>query len=111
MRVTQIFLYFPVIIFFFLYRHSDLEGSCSNGTKTRHVNLVVACGPKRVTRSDIGLQDLEHLWKGIVESMMCVLRRFGPRVVSLWSCFRGGVWGVKYCGNRFSTILAFETSS
>jgi hypothetical protein len=31
--------------FFFVHRHSDLEGSCSNGTKTRHVNLVVACGP------------------------------------------------------------------
>jgi hypothetical protein len=29
--------------FFSVYRHSDLEGSCSNGTKTRHVNLV-ACG-------------------------------------------------------------------
>ena len=30
--------------FFFVYRHSDLEGSCSNGTKFRHVNFVVACG-------------------------------------------------------------------
>jgi len=35
MRVTQIFLLFSVI-FFFVYRHSDLEGSCLNGTKTRH---------------------------------------------------------------------------
>jgi len=41
MRVTQIFLLF-FLIFFFVYRHSDLEGPCSNGTKTRHVNLVVA---------------------------------------------------------------------
>ena len=30
---------------FFHYRHSDLEGSGSNGTETRHVNLVVAYGP------------------------------------------------------------------
>jgi hypothetical protein len=30
--------------FFFVYRHSDLEGLCSNGTNTRPVNLVVACG-------------------------------------------------------------------
>jgi len=29
---------------FFLYRHSDLEGSCLNGMKTRHVDLI-ACGP------------------------------------------------------------------
>jgi len=33
MRVTQIFLLFFRIFF---YRHSDLEVSCSNGTKTRH---------------------------------------------------------------------------
>ena len=45
MRVTQIFLLFFRNSFFFVYRHSDLEGSYSNGTKTRHVNLVVACGP------------------------------------------------------------------
>ena len=31
--------------FFSVYRHSDLEGSYSNGTETRHVNLLVACGP------------------------------------------------------------------
>ena len=31
--------------FFFVYRHSDLEGSCLFGTKTRHVNLVVPSGP------------------------------------------------------------------
>ena len=30
---------------------------------------------------------------------MCVLGRSGPRVVSLSTCFRGGVWGVKYCWN------------
>jgi hypothetical protein len=41
--------------------------------------------------------------------MMCVLGRSGPRVVSLLPCFRGGVWGVKYCWNRCSSILAFET--
>ena len=47
MRVTQIhiFLLFFRNSFFFVYGHSDIEGSCSNGTKTRHVNLVVACGP------------------------------------------------------------------
>ena len=31
--------------FFFVYRHSDLEGSCWNGTKSRYVNLVVVFGP------------------------------------------------------------------
>jgi len=35
MRVTRIFLLFFCNSFFFAYRHSDLEGSCSNGTKTR----------------------------------------------------------------------------
>jgi len=45
MQVTQIFLLFFRNSFFFVYRHSDLEGLCLNGTKTRHVNLVVACGP------------------------------------------------------------------
>jgi len=33
------------VILFSLLTDIDLEGSCSNGTKTRHVNLVVACGP------------------------------------------------------------------
>jgi hypothetical protein len=107
MRVTQIFLLFFPNSFFFAYRHFDLEGSCSNG----HVNLVVACGPYRVTRSDIGLHDFKHLRKGIVELMMCVLGRSGLRVVSLSPCFRGGVWEVKKCWNRCSSILAFETSS
>jgi hypothetical protein len=36
MRVTRIFLLVFRNSFFFVYRHSDLEGSCSNGTKTRH---------------------------------------------------------------------------
>jgi hypothetical protein len=36
MRVTQIFLSFFCNSFFFVYRHSDLEGSCSNETITRH---------------------------------------------------------------------------
>jgi len=44
MGVTQIFLLFFRNYFFFVYRHSDLEGSCSNRTKTGHVNLVVAYG-------------------------------------------------------------------
>jgi hypothetical protein len=45
MVVTQIFLLFFRNSFFFVYRHSDLEVWCSKGTKTRHVNLIVACGP------------------------------------------------------------------
>jgi hypothetical protein len=44
MRVTHIFMLFFRNSVSLVYRHSDLEGSCSNGTKTRHVNLVVACG-------------------------------------------------------------------
>jgi hypothetical protein len=36
MRVTHIFPLFFRNSFFFVYRHSDLEVSCSNGTKTRH---------------------------------------------------------------------------
>ena len=77
--------------FFFVYRHSDFDGSCSNGTETRHMNLVVACEPQRVTRSDTGLHDLKHLREVIVERMMRVLRWSGPRVVSLSPRFRGGV--------------------
>jgi hypothetical protein len=44
--VKQIFLLFFSNSSFCIYRHSDLEGSCSNGTtcKSRHVNLF-ACGP------------------------------------------------------------------
>jgi len=45
-------------------------------------------------RSDIGLHDLKHLRKGIVERMMSVLGRSRLRVVSVWPCFRGGVWGM-----------------
>jgi hypothetical protein len=30
------------------------------------------------------------------------------RVASLSPCFRGGVWGVKNCWNRFSSISALE---
>jgi hypothetical protein len=84
MRVTQIFLLFFRNSFFFVYRHSDLECSCLNVTKTRHVNLVVVCGAYQVTRSDIGPHDLKHLQKGIVERMMHVLRRTGihSRLVS-----------------------------
>jgi len=52
------------------------------------VNLV-ARGPWRVMRSDIGLHNLKQLWKGIVEHMMCVLGRSGLRVVS--SCLVSGV--------------------
>jgi hypothetical protein len=65
------------------------------GLKLGMVNLVVACGPLRVRRSDIGLDDMKYLRKGIVESTMCVLGRSGLRVVSLSPCFRGGLWGVK----------------
>ena len=39
--ISIIFLYF---FFFLCLPYFDLEGSCSNGTKTKHVNLVVACG-------------------------------------------------------------------
>jgi len=88
----QIFLLFFRNSFFFVYRHSDLQGSCLNGTKTRHVNLV-ACGPWRVTRSDTGLHDLKHSWKGNVERMTCALDRSGLMVVSLSPCFRDGALG------------------
>jgi len=81
------------------------------GLKLGMVNLIVACGPWRVTRSDTGLHDLKHLRKGIVERMMRVLGKSGLRVVSLLPCFRGGIWGVKNCWNRCSSILASETSS
>jgi hypothetical protein len=62
------------------------------GLKLGMVNLVVACGPKRVTRSDIGPHDLKHLRIGIVERLMRVLRRSGLRVFSLSPCIRGVVW-------------------
>jgi hypothetical protein len=79
MRMTQIFLLFIRNSFLFFFRQSDLQGSCSNCTKTRHVSLVVPCEPQRVTRSDIGLHDLKNLRKGIVERMMRVLGRSGLR--------------------------------
>jgi hypothetical protein len=44
---TDISVIFPQV-FFFVYRHSNLEGSCSNGTLIRHVNLVGACRPSRI---------------------------------------------------------------
>ena len=44
MLARQIFLLFFHSYFFFVYQHSDLDGCYSNGTKTRHVNLVVASG-------------------------------------------------------------------
>jgi hypothetical protein len=103
MRVTRIFTLF----IFFVYRHSDLEGSCSNGTQTSHVNLVVSCVPHGVTRSDIGLYDLKHLRKVIVERMMGVLVSSGSMVVRLSPCFRGGVWGEKYCSSRCVSNLYF----
>jgi hypothetical protein len=88
-----IFLLFFLNSFFFVYRHSDLDGLCSNGTKIRYVNLTVACRLLWVTRSDIGLHNFKHLWKGTVERMMSVLGRSGWRVVSLSPCFRkGGGW-------------------
>ena len=89
---------------FFVYRRSDLDGSCWNGTETRHVDHVVVCGPQRVTRSDIGLHDLKHLRKRIVERMMRVLVRSGLRGGFTVAFFRGGVWGVKCCWNRCSSI-------
>ena len=90
MQVMQIYLLFFHNSFCFVYRYSDLEGLCWNGTKTRHVNLVVACRLKWITRSDNGLHDLKHLQKGTVECRMRVLRRSGLRVVSLSPCFTGG---------------------
>jgi hypothetical protein len=92
MRVTQIFLLFFRNSCFYVYRHSDFEGTCSNGAKTKHVNVVVACGPFRVKRSDIGLHDLKRLREGIVERMMRVLGRSGPR------CFHSGLVSGVGCG-------------
>jgi len=92
MRVTQIFLLFFRIFFFCVYRHSDFESTCSNGAKTRHVNVDVACEPFRVKRSDTGLHDLKHLRKGIVERMMRVLGMSGLR------CFHSGLVSRVGCG-------------
>jgi len=57
------------------------------------------------------LHDLKHLQKGIVEDMMRVLGMSGVREVSLSPCFMGWWWGVNYCWNSCSMILAFETNS
>jgi len=62
-------------------------------------------------RSDIGLHYLKYLRKGFVERMMRVLGRSGLRGVSVWPCFKSGLWCVKYCWNRCSLILAFKTCS
>jgi len=73
MRVTQLFLLFIRNSFFFVYRHSDLEGSCSNGTKTMHVNLVVACGSRDLT---LGCM----IWN-----------MYGKELFSVWCVWWGGL--------------------
>jgi hypothetical protein len=90
MRVTKIFLLFFRNPFFFVYRHSDLEISCSSGTKTRHGESRCCLRAVVGTRSDTGLHDLKHLRKGSIERMMRVLGKSGLRVVSFLPCFRGG---------------------
>jgi hypothetical protein len=98
--------------FFFVCRHSDLEVSCSNGTKTRH-------GESRCCLRAVAGHETWH-WAGRFETFTerncwaydvcagggldCGL--FHSRLVS-----GVGVWGVKYCWNMCGSILAFETSS
>jgi len=70
-------------------------------------------------RSDIGLHDLKHLRKGIVERMMCVVGRSGLRMVSLSPCFRSGVGWSEFiilfpCGllvdnNTLSKMCVFKS--
>ena len=59
-------------------------------------------------RSDIGLDDLKHLRKGIVERMMCVLGRSGLRVVSLSPCFRGGGMGSEVLLEQVQLNFSFQ---
>ena len=61
-----------------------------------------------MTRSDIGLDDLKHLRKGIVERTMRVLGRSGLRVVSLSPSFRGGLWGVKHFLEQVQLNFSFR---
>ena len=97
--------------FFFVYRHSDLEVSCLNGTKTRH-------GESHCCLWAVAGHELWH-WVGRFETFTernCWA--YDVCAGEVWTegaftppCFRGGLWGVKYCWNRCSSILAFETSS
>jgi hypothetical protein len=63
------------------------------------VYLVGACGPQRVTRSEIGLDDLRYLRKGIVKCMMGVLGRYLNRGWFYCHLVSGVGWGVKDCWN------------
>jgi hypothetical protein len=79
------------------------------------VNLVGACEPMQVTRSDNGLQVLKHLWKGIVERMMGVLGTYLDRGGFYSRLFqgRGGGSEIKWdqvqlnfsFRNKFITVL------
>ena len=96
MRVSQIFLMFnPNYIFV----------SCSDVTYTRHVKLVGDCESRNLTLGCticyIYVKELSAYNGGAWEV-------FGLRVVLLSPCFRGGVAGVKYCWNRFSTNFSFR---
>jgi len=111
MRVTQIFPLFVRNSFFFVYRHSDLEDSCSNGTKTRH-------GESHCCLRAVAGQ---RIWHWIVRFETFTERNcwaYDACAGEVWTeggftlvLFRGGVWGVKNCWNRCSSILAFKTSS
>jgi hypothetical protein len=97
-------------LFLFVYRHSDLEGSCSNGTKTRH-------GESRCCLRAIVGHKIWH-WAGRFETFTernCWA--YDACAGEVWTeggftlaLFQQWVWGGKYCCTRCNSILAFESS-
>jgi hypothetical protein len=77
MWVTQIFLLFFRNSFFFVYRHSDLEISCSNGTKTKH-------GESRCCLRAVAGHEIWH-WAGRFET-------FTERSCWAYDVCAGEVW-------------------
>jgi len=99
MWVTQIFLLFFHNSFFFVYRHSDLEGSCSNGTKT-------ACESRCCLRAVAGheiwhwAERFETFTERICWAYDACVGEVLLRVASLSPCFRGGLreWSIVRTG-------------
>jgi hypothetical protein len=62
-------------------------------------------------RSDIGLHNLKHLWKGIVENMLGVLRTYLDQRWFYSCLFSGLGWGeCSTVGTGAALILAFKRS-
>ena len=111
MRVKQIFLLFFSNSFFFVYRRSDLEGLCSNGTKTRHGEY--RCCLRAVAGHEI------WQWAGRFETFTKTnYWAYDACAGEVWTeagftlaLFQGWVAGSEVLLEQVQLNLAFETSS